>query len=212
MTRNDTRREFVRTATATVAGLSAVGVASAEPQATAVTLSESFDAMDRTWSIEGDPAETSTESAYDVGLVENTYSGNRHVQYDIDGTGDQGTVWIRSTVDVEPGTAYEGEFSVNGYTPEASYNQLSSLRAYVGPDQPQQTSDFPDERENFNYNNDGGLKVNPWETSGWDQYDQMWETPEYDTDQLHIAVGFSTNWETQFQHLVDNVELTLTPE
>jgi len=212
MTRNDTRREFVRTATATVAGLSAVGVASAEPQATAVTLSESFDAMDRTWSIEGDLAETSTESAYDVGLVENTYSGNRHVQYDIDGTGDQGTVWIRSTVDIEPGTAYEGEFSVNGYTPEASYNQLSSLRAYVGPDRPQQTSDFPDERENFNYYNDGGLKVNPWETSGWDQYDQMWETPEYDTDQLHIAVGFSTNWETQFQHLVDNVELTLTPE
>jgi len=169
--------------------------------------------MDRTWTIEGDLAETSSGSAYDVGLVESTVGGNRHVQYDIDGTRDQGTVWIRSTVDIEPGTAYEGELSVSGYTAEESYNQLSSLRAYVGPDRPRQTGDFPDELENFNYYNEvGGIEVNPWKTAGWDEYSQRWETPEYDTDRLHVAVGFSTNWETQFQHLLDDVELSLTPE
>lgn len=212
MTRNETRRQFVRTATATAVGLSAVGVASADPDASSVTLSESFEAMDRTWRIEGDLAETSSGSAYDIGLVENTYSGDRHVQYVIDGTRDQGTAWIRSTVDIEPGVSYEGEFTVDCYTADASYNQLSSLRAYVGPERPRQTSDFPDELENFNYYNGvGGLKLNPWESAGWDDYDQLWQTPEYDTDQLHVAVGFSTNWETEFEHLVDNFELTLTP-
>jgi len=213
MTRNETRRSFVRTAAATAAALSTVGVASADDPET-VSVSESFTTMDRDWFVRDDFQDTdSGDSPYEVQLVpESTYSSSQCVQYTIDGTYDQGTVWIETPVDIESGTAYEVDLGVSAYTEVASYNQLSSLRAYLGPDRPTRTADFPDDQESWFYTNDVvAMNVNPWETAGWGRYDRQRETPEYDTDQLYLSVGFTTNWETEFGHLVNDVEVTLTP-
>lgn len=212
MTRNKSRRDFVRTATATAVGLSAVGVASADSGP--VGLSESFDPVSGEWQVESDMTTTSAGTPYDVGLVENRYGTDNHVQYVVDGTRNAGrAVWIRSTVDIEPDQAYEGELSLAAYTPEASYNQLSTLRAYVGPDRPRETDDFPDDVASWFYHSEvAGLEANPWETAGWEEHTQRWETPEFGTDELHVAVGFQTNWETEFEHLVDDITLTLEPK
>lgn len=47
MARNETSRDFVRTAAVTAAGLSGVGLASAAPDAETVEVSETFTTVDR---------------------------------------------------------------------------------------------------------------------------------------------------------------------
>lgn len=150
---------------------------------------------------------------YEVTLRDSLYSNDRQAEFTIDATQALGTVWIRSPVEIEPGVNYEGSLRLEGYTADSSYNKISTLRAYVGPDRPQETDDFPSDIASWRYYNEvGGLETNPWETAGWDQYEQLWETPAYDTDELHLAIGFQTNWEVEFGHLLDNVTLELTPK
>lgn len=211
MIRNKTRRHLVRTAAATTVGLSAVGVASASPKADTVSVAETFDDEGRTWYIESDMPSSSAGRPYDVRLSDTLYADDRQAEFAVNATRGHGTVWIRSAVDVDPGVNYESELSLLGYTPEESYNQISTLRAYVGPSVPENTDDFPDDVESWRYYNEvGGIEANPWKKAGWDQYEQRWETPQYGADQL--AIGFQTNWGTESAHLLDDVQLTLPPK
>lgn len=109
----------------------------------------------------------------------------------IDGSADDGTVWLQQPVDLAP----HDTLSVEAYWgDEPSANTLSKVAAYAGP--------FPE--------GDGGLTESDFDTSQPVEDHEGWRPYEYSVDHDGpglVAVGISVVWETGISRYLDNVQL-----
>jgi hypothetical protein len=117
----------------------------------------------------------------------------------IDGSQDDGTVWVQQPVDL---TDYA--YLAVDYEVSTSFNQIRNAAVYAGPrpDDPLTETDFDTEQSLEGHDAEG------------------WKTLTYDVDHDGpglVAVGFSVVWETEIAARLDNVRLsadepsTITP-
>lgn len=115
-------------------------------------------------------------------------TGASSVELFVDGRQDDGTIWVQqqaALADVET-------LAVDVYSPEESFNTITKVAAYAGPNpsKPLTEADFDTERAVEDH-------------AGWKTY----EYPiDHDASGL-VAVGISVVWETRVTRYVDTVRL-----
>lgn len=206
-----TRRTFLGTAAlATAAGVT--GTVTASDSDDTIHFVEDFDDVSRTWFLDADlPQNFRYGRDWDIYVGNDTaVEGDRSLEYRLDATQGHGTIWAATPVQVEPGHRYMTEVDVSCYTEFESFNKLSTFRAYVGPERPVETGDFPNDQQAFRVSGPfSGLLENPWTDEGWNDYSIFWETPELDTDEVWLAFAIQSGWETEIGHGLDAVEFTM---
>lgn len=156
----------------------------------------------------GMPVEWSIEPS-----TERARSGDRSVRFVLDGSQDDGTIWLVRPVTVTAGTAYAGELTARAWSASESFNTLAHLVCLTATARPAAENDFPPSGETWA--GDGrsmaGLRQPLNRREGWDEYSVTWSTPPLDTDLLWLAVGITVVWETTVRYFLDDVDLRLRP-
>jgi len=145
------------------------------------------------WTIEKDlPAdpnnpEKKVDSGVDV-TPDRASDGDSALWISIDGSADDGTVWVQQEVDLSEVST----LAVDGYSEQTSFNTVLEVSTYAGP--------VPED----------GLAETDFTTehSLWDH--EGWKTYEYDVDHDGrglVAVGLNIIWETGAAGILDNVRL-----
>lgn len=211
MTPKQSRRRFLGTA-AGMTAFAAAGVpaVSASGDSHEIQFTETFEYSSRDWYIDSDlPSTMDAGNGWDISLT-STDSG-KQVEYTLDATQGHGLIWIETPIDIEPNTKYFGEVSFDVWSPYESDIDLSTLRAYISDEKPESAEDFPTSRESwFLHNEVGGLEEPLNKEAGWNTYKFGWESPKFDSDTVYLAVGVASEWETEIQHLLDSVSVSLS--
>jgi hypothetical protein len=120
---------------------------------------------------------------------ERASDGSSALRIGIDGSADDGTVWVQQTVDPEDVSTLR----VDGYSEMKSFNTILKLATYVGPE--------PED----------GLTEADFDTTEKLADHEGWKTYEYDIDAedgpVVVAVGLTIVWETGATGVLDNVRL-----
>ncbi len=115
-------------------------------------------------------------------------NGDRSVRMKLDGSADDGTVWVAQGVEFES----VDTLHVDCYSEESTFNLLAELAVYTGP--------MPE----------GGLSESDFDTSEQTGDHAGWKTYEYPiefTGAGVVAVGMNVVWETTVERFFDNVRL-----
>ena len=156
----------------------------------------------------GMPVEWSIELS-----TERARSGERSARFVLDGSQDDGTIWLVRPVTVKAGTAYSGDLTVRAWSASESFNTLANLVCLTTTARPTVEDDFPPSGDVWTGEgrSTAGLRQPLNRREGWDEYSVSWSTPPLDTDRLWLAVGISVVWETTIRYFVDDVALRLRP-
>lgn len=131
----------------------------------------------------GEPVDSSVEVTDRVAS-----DGDRALACTIDGSADDGTVWVEQRVDL---SGVE-EISVAGYSAQESFNTIAKIAVYAGPDP------------------DRDLTESDFDTSRATEDHEEWKTYTYDVDHDGpglVAVGISVVWETTVTRALDQIRL-----
>jgi len=131
----------------------------------------------------GQPVDSDVRTTNEVAA-----EGETALAIEIDGSADDGTVWVQQEVDL---SAVE-TISVAGYSDQESFNQILKVAAYAGP--------VPAD----------GLAEADFDTAEHLADQEGWKTYEYPVDhdgEGLIAVGVSIVWETTAVGVLDDVRL-----
>ena len=153
----------------------------------------SFESDLENWTIGKDlpekPGESDepVDSAVEV-VTTQAVEGDQGLQIFIEGSADDGTVWVQQEVDLSEVSTLK----VDGYSEQNSFNTVLEVATYTGhvPEDPLVETDFDTEH------------------SLWDH--EGWKTYEYEIDhdgQGLVAVGLNIIWETNAAGILDNVRL-----
>ncbi|WP_188879886.1 hypothetical protein [Halarchaeum grantii] len=117
---------------------------------------------------------------------EQASEGSRAASFFIDGRQDDGTLWVAQTTDLSDADT----LAVDVWSPEESFNTITKVAAYAGPERPLTESAFDTTRAVEDH-------------GGWRTYEYPVESA---TDGL-VAVGISVVWEAEVRRYVDAVRL-----
>ncbi|MFB6146518.1 MAG: hypothetical protein ABEJ08_02405 [Halobacteriaceae archaeon] len=121
---------------------------------------------------------------------ESASAGTRSLEMTIDGSADDGTVWVQQSVDLTDPTVLHVDY----LTMAGGANVITEAAVYAGPDPGRPLTETDFDTEKALQRADGG----DWQTF---QYDI-----EHDGTGL-VAVGMNVIWETEVRGLLDNVAL-----
>ncbi|WP_275738497.1 hypothetical protein [Halorhabdus sp. SVX81] len=131
----------------------------------------------------GEPVDSDVRTTTEVAA-----DGERALAIEIDGSADDGTVWVQQEVDL---SAVE-TLSVAGYSDQESFNEILQVATYAGPIPEDGLGEADFDRSNQLADHEG------WKT---------YEYPvEHDGEGL-IAVGLNIVWETTAVGVLDDVRL-----
>ncbi len=205
------------TAVLVVAALSAgcAGDTGAQPVQILDRFEEDLSAWEKDSQVPDDPNRPGEKVAWSIELSdEQATSGERSVRLAIDGSQDDGTIWIVRPVEVSPQATYDATVQAQAWSQSESFNHITDLVLYLGSDPPTEEDSFPrSENGSAGTSQDGqvaGIREPLHQTEGWQSYGFEWTTPE-GADQLYVAVGISVVWETEVHHFVDDLSVDLQP-
>lgn len=191
----------------------------AEDTGEVVTVSEDFEKGIRNWEkgadIPQDPNRPGENVSWTIDVSDDrATSGAYSASYTLDGSQDDGTIWLVQSLRVEEGQAYQANVSAMAWSETESSNTLAHLVLYLGPDRPIEEEDFPPPGENTTDEPEaprGGLREDLNKQEGWREYGFGWTVPEDTNGTLWAAVGISVVWETEIRYFVDDLEIQLDP-
>ncbi|WP_435100426.1 hypothetical protein [Halarchaeum sp. P4] len=112
--------------------------------------------------------------------------GSQSVSFFIDGRQDDGVLWVAQDVDL----GGVDTLTVDVWSPEESFNTITKVAAYAGPERELTESDFDTTQAVEDH-------------AGWRTY----EYPVRHDGEGLVAVGIAVVWETEVTRYVDNVRL-----
>ena len=126
-----------------------------------------------------------------------SYTGKNSVLLVIDGSQDDGTIWIERTVRLRSYGHIKVKLSFQLYSTSQSFNTIAAVVAYCDISSPEREADF-------------AVLGSANQLAGWKQY--SYET-QVDTDSsgtVWLGIGISVRWETSLAYWIDDVEISLT--
>ena len=126
------------------------------------------------------------------------HSGHQSARMTLDGSQDDGTIWLQRAFDVSTGQAYTVSVSFWLWSESESFNTLAKAAAYAGPAAPVGEANF-----------DVSQPAN--QVAGWRQYSYQFESAGNQTGELFVALGISVVWETQVTYYIDDVQVEIRP-
>jgi hypothetical protein len=122
-------------------------------------------------------------------------SGSHSILFAIDGSQDDGTIWIQRELDVEPNVRKTVAIAFQFWSPSESFNTLAAVVGYAGNAEPKVEEDLQ-------------VIGEADKATGWKMYSYSAEVPA-DGDRLFVALGISVRWETTLEYFVDDVTVTI---
>lgn len=139
------------------------------------------------------------------------HRGDRSLMFALDGSQDDGTIWITRSFQTEFDTRYRVNVSAYAYSRSESFNTLAHLVMFAGERAPVREETFPAPGTVVTSGPRGGLRQPLDAQEGWKRYSFTWTTPPLERGEFHVAVGISAVWETGLAYPVDTVRVTATP-
>jgi hypothetical protein len=127
--------------------------------------------------------------------AEEAFEGSSSARYDLDGTQDDGTIWLVRSFDADPGL-HDVRLALRLWSESESFNTLARVAAYAGPVAPAVEADF-DTSETAN------------QVAGWREYAYDFVAEAGGDGRIHVALGISATWETLLTYYVDDVRVTI---
>jgi len=121
-------------------------------------------------------------------------SGQYSVKLFIDGSQDDGTIWIERRIVVKRNSQVQVKVSFQFYSDQESFNTIAAIVAYAGVRNPETEGDF-------------AVVGQANEVAGWKQYSETLPLNTGSGEELWVAVGISVRWETHLTYLIDDVEI-----
>lgn len=165
-----------------------------EPPAESASLENGgFESELEDWTVGKDLPEKPGESDEKVDssvevTTDRASDGESALQIFIDGSADDGTVWVQQQVDLSDVSTLK----IDGYSEQNSFNTVLQVATYAGP--------VP---ENGLVETDFDREHSLWDHEGWKTYEY---DVEHDGTGL-VAVGLNIVWETGAAGILDNVRL-----
>jgi len=145
-----------------------------------------------------DPNNPGNRVAWSIaGSEEQAAEGNRSAKFELDGSQDDGTIWLARAFDVPANQRVNVDLGFQLWSQSQSMaNTLINVAAYAGPQPPEVEQDFNTERP--------GNRV-----EGWDEYNYRFSAQSSPAGQVWIAFGISVVWETQVFYYIDDVSVEI---
>jgi hypothetical protein len=118
-------------------------------------------------------------------------SGNYSAEFSIDGTQDDGVIWLERTINVNPNTQTRISLSFWLFSEQESFNTLAAIVAYAG-------STKPIAEEQFTVIGTAN------EVAGWKNY-SLNTTVNTNSAEVFVAFGISVLWETYMTYYIDDL-------
>lgn len=178
---------------------------------------DGIDAWAQRSDVPDDPNRPGHEVAWNITPAQGpSHDGAWSVAFHLDGSQDDGTIWIERPFQVEANQSYHVNATVWAHSMEESFNERGHLVVYMGHDPPETEEDFPAPGERTNATEPppaGGLRAPLDQAEGWRAYGFEWVLPAAEERQdraLYIAVGISAVWETPLEYHLDALTIELT--
>ena len=140
-----------------------------------------------------DPNNPGNEVAWNITHFQDlTNPSNGVVRLYIDGSQDDGTIWIEQEFELQSNREYNGTLSFMLYSESESFNQLAVVVGFIGPKDPETEEDF----EVLGPAN---------QVEGWYIYSHNVVFSTGSDGSAWIACGISATWETEMIYLIDDV-------
>jgi hypothetical protein len=159
----------------------------------ATTYTESFERDFGGWQPRSDgiPPKWSVTRSTDL-----PFDGQWGLRYDIDGSRDDGTVWVQRRFPVPPGAR----------TVEIRYWMWSEMEAIAGNWKIMGFAGARDPKTEFDFTKIGD--TNLWR--GWRQLSYSWRLPNDVTNYVVVALGLSVIWEVNRTDYFDLITVSIT--
>ncbi|HSJ57137.1 MAG TPA: hypothetical protein VLC95_08145 [Anaerolineae bacterium] len=144
-----------------------------------------------------DPNNPGRPVAWDIEASgDQAVNGRRSVRLELDGSQDDGIIWLARSFKVPANTDLNAHLSFWLWSPSESFNTLARVAAYVGSEAPSVEQDF-----------DTAQPAD--QAEGWRLYEYDLAFNSGAGGQAWIAAGISVVWETEVVYFIDDVELSL---
>lgn len=202
-----------------VAAASLAGCAGPTGPGTSVTVDTSFEDGIDLWTKNNDVPEDPNRPGQQpvnwsiTSTTDRARSGERSVNFTLDGRQDDGTIWITRPIGIEQGQRYLANVSAWAWSPDESFNTRAYLVMHLGVSAPSVEEDFPAPGENSTGKanaTSGGLREVLDKQRGWTRYSFQWTIPATEAREVYMSVGISAVWETEMTFYVDDLSVELT--
>ena len=119
-------------------------------------------------------------------------SGVRSAEFFIDGTQDDGTIWLERKITVPSNAEVRLTLSFYFYSEEESFNTLAAIVAYAGSAKPVAEKDFT-------------VVGTANEVAGWKNYAFNPAITTNSSGEAYVALGISVRWETTMTYYIDEI-------
>lgn len=175
-----------------------------EPEPQSPPLTEGFEGSLAGWHVGADvpqdPNRPGQEVAWSVELSDEQASdGNSSLRLRIDGSQDDGTIWLARPLAVLPGEPRTVRLSFDLWSPSESFNTLANVATYAGGQAPAAEADFD-------------LSQQADQAEGWQRYSYSLSAAPGPGGELWVAVGISAVWETEVTYYIDELVVEVEGE
>lgn len=139
----------------------------------------------------GNPVNWTIELVDDI-----SHGGNQSVRFFIDGTQDDGTIWIQRKIFLTPSSVSNVSVSFQLWSPSESFNTIANTVGYMGTKNATVEGDF----QTLGAAN---------QVEGWKAYKMNGTMFPDSSGDAYIAVGISVTWETQMTYYIDDVTVDI---
>ncbi len=122
--------------------------------------------------------------------------GSWSARYVLDGSQDDGTIWLERAFDMEPGASYRVDVRLKLWSETESFNILAAVAVFAGAAPPVTESQF-----------DVSKQANL--AAGWHLYSYTLQAAADSIGRLWIAVGITALWETPLEYFLDDLVVEL---
>ncbi|MEM2889558.1 MAG: hypothetical protein QXR42_08845 [Candidatus Bathyarchaeia archaeon] len=129
-------------------------------------------------------------------LTDVVYSGQYAIRLFIDGSQDDGTIWLERKIVASKNAQVSVAMSFWLFSEHESFNTVAAVVAFAGVRNPEEESDF----EVLGAAN---------QVSGWKQYKFETTVNTEANGEVWVALGVSVRWETVMTYYIDNIEITV---
>jgi hypothetical protein len=144
-----------------------------------------------------DPNNPGHSVAWTIERVTNqSISGNYSVLFTIDGSQDDGAIWMQHRLSFEPNAVKTVTVTIQLWSPSESFNTIAAVIGYAGRIEPTVEGDFK-------------IIGAANQAKGWKTYAFTAEVTADSNGTAYTALGIAVRWETTLAYYIDDVHVTV---
>ena len=169
-----------------------------------ITFNDSFETGLAAWTqgadVPEDPNNPGQPVAWSIAQsTDQAIDGQYSARFFLDGSQDDGTIWLVREFDVTAGRTYGVTLRFALWSESESFNTLAKVAVYAGGEAPDAEADF-------------NVDMVANEVTGWKTYTYVVDATATGNGKIRVAFGISAVFETEMTYYIDDVEIQIAPK